>query len=350
MRRLKAQPLKGRPLVSVVVPCYNYGRFLPDAVGSVLDQQGVDVEVIIVDDASTDDSAEAAETLASDPRVTLVRHETNLGHIVTYNDGLSRVTGDLVVLLSADDLLAPGSLARAAALFEARPEVGLVYGYTPEFNRTPPRPANSGDPTPTWTVWSGEEWTRRICQRGSNVIVNPEAVVRRAVLESIGGYDPGQPHAADMCFWIEAARFGSIGRVNRAEQAYYRVHGGNMHLGEFEGQYRDALERRIVFDALRHADRLTRCNHLRALDAISRECLRAARMSAARGTPEALASAAAFEALALQCCPGIDGSLRWLVYRALGGARGRGAAAPFEAWLDRLRWSLAWRRWRRAGT
>ncbi|MGZ4476136.1 MAG: glycosyltransferase family 2 protein, partial [Nocardioides sp.] len=129
MTRRRPVPLRTRPRVSVVVPCYNYGRYLPDAVGSALDQSGLDVDVLIVDDCSTDDSAAVALRLAdADPRVRLLRHETNRGHIQTYNDGLAAVTGDYVVLLSADDLLTPDSLTRAVALMEAHPRVGLVYG------------------------------------------------------------------------------------------------------------------------------------------------------------------------------------------------------------------------------
>ncbi|MFP3675053.1 glycosyltransferase family A protein, partial [Bacillus sp. SIMBA_031] len=94
----------------VVVPCYNYGRYLPDAVHSALSQDGVDVEVIIVDDASTDDTAAVAHRLASaDARISVVIHEDNQGHISTYNDGLSRAAQRYVTLLSADVLIAPGA-------------------------------------------------------------------------------------------------------------------------------------------------------------------------------------------------------------------------------------------------
>ncbi|MDQ4504337.1 glycosyltransferase [Sinomonas sp. ASV322] len=350
MLRLGATPLQGRPRVSVVVPCYNYGRFLPEAVGSALDQPGVDVDVIIVDDASTDGSAEVAEALAAaDSRVTLVRHERNRGHIATYNDGLSRVSGDLAVLLSADDVLAAGSLARSAALFEARPDVGLVYGYAPSFDSESP-PTARRDAGITWSVWSGAEWTRRVCERGTNLIVNPEAVVRRPVLESIGGYDPAQPHAADMHFWLRAAALGGVGRVNGAAQAHYRVHGGNMHLGAFEGQYRDALERRIVFDSLLRDGLLSRRAHGTALTSVARESLRAARRGLAEGSAAGRERAADFEALALDCDPGIRWGPRWALYKALGGARARGPLSRAEAFVDRVRWSVAWRRWRRYGT
>ena len=102
-----------RAPVSVVVPCFNYGSYLPDCVASVLDQNGVDVEVLIIDDASTDDSAEVAAALANEePRVRLRRHERNVGLVETVREGLFAVAGEYVVKLDADDLLAPGS-ARA---------------------------------------------------------------------------------------------------------------------------------------------------------------------------------------------------------------------------------------------
>src|SRR5690348_14990448 len=127
-RRVRAQSLRCRPSVTVVIPCYNYGRYLSTAVKSVLDQPGVDVEAIVIDDASTDESSEVVRALAaSDPRVRAILHRRNCGHIATYNEGLEQATGDYVVLLSADDALPVGSLARATALLETHPSVGLVY-------------------------------------------------------------------------------------------------------------------------------------------------------------------------------------------------------------------------------
>ncbi|HEY5154997.1 MAG TPA: glycosyltransferase, partial [Acidimicrobiales bacterium] len=113
-----------RPRFSVVIPCFNYGRFLPSSVGSVLDQGDVEVEVIIVDDASTDGSLAVAEEMAAaDPRIRVVAHRQNAGHVVTFNDGFEVATGEFIVRLDADDLLSVGSLARAAALFVAFPTV-----------------------------------------------------------------------------------------------------------------------------------------------------------------------------------------------------------------------------------
>ena len=75
--------------IDVFIPCYNYGRFLYQCVNSVLGQEGVDVRVLVIDDASPDNTAEVAAALArEDPRVTVIRHSSNKGHINTYNEGI----------------------------------------------------------------------------------------------------------------------------------------------------------------------------------------------------------------------------------------------------------------------
>ena len=229
-----------------MVPCYKYGRFLPQCVGSVLDQPGVDVEVIIVDDASPDGSAEVARRLAAeDARVHVVENAVNQRHIRTYNIGLAEVTGDYVVLLSADDMLAPDSLARATSLLEQCPDLAFVYGYPVDFHDEPPQrcTARTG-----WTTWTGPEWLLRLCRRGSNLLSSPEAVMRSSVMADIGGFDPGLPHSAEMYLWMEAARRGGVGRVNGTPQAYYRVHEANMHIVQFGGLLTDITERKKTFD------------------------------------------------------------------------------------------------------
>ncbi len=113
--------------VDVVVPCYNYARFLPRCVKSLLDQEGVDVRVLVVDDASSDNTPEVAQSLvAADSRVEFIRHTKNAGHIATYNEGLlGWAKADYSLLISADDLLAPGAMKRAADLMDRHPDVGL---------------------------------------------------------------------------------------------------------------------------------------------------------------------------------------------------------------------------------
>src|SRR5664280_1902910 len=131
MTRHPIQPLTGRlkPRVSVVVPCYNYGRFLAGCICSVLFQPGVEVDILIIDDASSDGSDVVAKRLAEcDPRIRVICHPTNRGHIATYNEGLQEVDAQYLVLLSADDMLTSGALSRAVAVMEIHKTVGLVYG------------------------------------------------------------------------------------------------------------------------------------------------------------------------------------------------------------------------------
>jgi hypothetical protein len=254
----RPRPLDGtRPLVSVVIPCYNYGHYLPGCVASVLEQPGVDLDVVIVDDASPDGSAGTVRRLvAGDPRLRAIYHERNQGHIATYNDGLATAHGEYVLLLSADDLLVPGALGRAVALMEAHPSVGLVYGATVDFTATPP-PARTL--ATSWVVWQGQDWLAGRCRSGRNPLLSPEAVMRTSVLHKLGGYRADLPHAADFAMWLGAATVSDIGYVGGADQAYYRVHAQSMSKTVNAGMVIDIQQRLRTFDvALRGDDTRSR--------------------------------------------------------------------------------------------
>ena len=287
MRRMAPQPLRSRPTVSVVVPCYRYGHFLPACVRTILEQDGVDVDVLIIDDASPDDSAAVARGLAAeDPRVRVIVHEVNRGHIATYNEGLAAVDGEYVVLLSADDMLAPRSLANSTALLHANPDVGLVYGFTRSFSDQPP-PARTAPRT--WSIWSGDEWLSLLCQRASNPIATPEVVMRAKTMQELVGYDSRLPHAADFLLWLRTATRASIGRVNGVDLAYYRVHGKNMHMAQYPGALRDLTERKRAFDILfeEDGDHVPDAARLReaASRGVAREALVVACQAYHRGIP-----------------------------------------------------------------
>jgi glycosyltransferase involved in cell wall biosynthesis len=263
--------------VSVVIPCYNYGRYLRECVDSALDQDGVDVEVIIVDDASTDDTPAICTELARDPRVRVITHETNRGHHATFNDGLAAATGSYVALVSADDLLARAALVRAAAVFEARPDVGLVYGYAKAFSGPPPRRRRHRPWG--WTVWSGQEWLTEVCRRGRNVMCSPEAVMRTSILRQTGLYEKSLPHTSDLFMWLCAAASASVAYIDGCDQAFYRLHGDSMSASGFGTRLADITERWRAFELFfeRHGADHDR-GQLEPLvrSAISHETLRAA--------------------------------------------------------------------------
>ncbi|GAA3884264.1 glycosyltransferase [Saccharothrix violaceirubra] len=237
-----------RPTVDVVIPCYNYARFLRACVNSVLDQPGVDVRVLIIDDTSTDDTPEVMAELTRDPRVEGRRHEVNQGHIATYNEGLLEwCKADYSVLLSADDLLAPGALARAVAVFEANPNVGMVYGRVVYYQDHDDLPSIVTPPAGV-TVWSGVDWIRERCRTGQNVLSSPEAVVRTSVQQRVGGYRPDLPHAGDLEMWMRIAAVSDIGYVRGKPAAYYRVHQQSMFRTQFSSVFADLEQRQAVFD------------------------------------------------------------------------------------------------------
>jgi glycosyltransferase involved in cell wall biosynthesis len=215
--------------VSVVIPCYNYGHLLDEAITSVLDdQEGVDVRVLIIDDASTDDSADTARKIAArEPRVEVIVHAINKGHIATYNEGLlGWADGDYCVLMSADDRLTPGALRRATEFLDARPNVGFVYGNVLWFLDGAPLPVAQMRVRGS-LVWPGQLWLERRFRQGQTGISSPEVVVRTSLQKRVGGYDERLPHLGDAEMWMRLAAHADVGYL-RADQAYYRRHAHNM--------------------------------------------------------------------------------------------------------------------------
>lgn len=244
--------------VSVVIPCYKYGHFLEDAVRSALDDQpGVDVRVLIIDDASPDDSAGIAQKIAArDPRVEVIVHAANKGNIATFNEGLLEwADGDYCALLSADDRLTPGALRRAVSLLDAHPSVGFVYGHALWVTHGAELP----QARTRWrggTTWSGRWWLERLFRQGENPVTSPEVVMRTSVLQRAGGFDPRLPHGADMELWLRLAANAHVGFLRGVDQAYYFLHPQNMR--KSYGRLADLRERLAVFETVlaRYGDTL----------------------------------------------------------------------------------------------
>jgi glycosyltransferase involved in cell wall biosynthesis len=215
-------PAGSLPTVTVVITCYNYGRFLPLSVGSALDQAGVAVDVIVVDDASTDDSLDIARSLArADSRVGVIALSRNQGPVGAFNEGMAEAAGEYLVRLDADDGLTPGSLQRALALASRYPNVGLVYGRALHFTGEA-FPAASTDVV-SWLVWSGPSWVNYRCSELRNCITSPEVVMRTSVARRVGGLRE-LAHAHDFEMWLRMAAAADVGRLDCPDQAWHREH------------------------------------------------------------------------------------------------------------------------------
>jgi glycosyltransferase involved in cell wall biosynthesis len=233
--------------VDVVVPCYNYGRFLAACVHSVLNQSVRDCRVLIVDDASSDDSVAVANRLAeADRRISVIAHARNRGHIQTYNEGIDRVSGEYFVLLSADDLLTPGQLERSLSLLDHDRTLGFVYGRPRHFGGdVPPKPRLG---KPQWAVWPGLEWLEIRYRKAVNCISQPEAIIRTSALHQAGAYySEALPHTADLELWLRLAAVAAVGRVGGVDQGYYRVHRNSMQRTINAGSLKDLIGRRAAF-------------------------------------------------------------------------------------------------------
>ena len=321
----RAAPLRSRPSVTVVIPNFDYGRYLDGAVASALDQPGVDVDVVVADNGSTDDSvAIARRRAARDGRVRVLEQPRNIPYIENFNAGLAEVTGEYCVVLCSDDLLPRGALTRAVALLEARPGAAFSYGHCPVFDCAPPGPRRRAL---SWTTWDGAEWIDWLYRSGRNFIRHPEVVMRSSVMREVGGYDPTDPDASDMTLWIAAATRGAVGRVNGAHQGYFRIHGANQHLHLPDGVLSDLRNRRTVFDGapisgIPGLDAAAAREH--AHRALAGHALRFAQAALDVGADGSPAEAAALADFARATWPGITATRGYRLVRArIDGSAGR---------------------------
>ena len=238
--------------VDVFIPCYNYGRFLKRCVDSVLSQDGVQVRVLIIDDTSTDGSLEEARRIAAqDSRISLLAHQVNKGHIATYNEGITWASAPYMVLVSADDLLAPLALSRSIALMEAQPGVGFVFGPLCQFddsgNNEASAMARAHAADSSGSVIDGRDFIARTCRRPLCLVPASGVIVRTALQKRLGGYLPELPHAGDLEMWLRMAAHSDIGTL-RAPTALTRVHTANMrHAYYAERMIGDYRQRALAF-------------------------------------------------------------------------------------------------------
>lgn len=231
--------------VDITIPCYNYGRFLEACVHSVLDQSLREVRVLIIDDASSDDSPDVARKLAAlDSRVSVSLHKENQGHINTYNEGIAWAQSDYFMLLSADDLLAPGSLDRAAQVMDANPDVVFAHGDAFVWQDSSPLP--EFDAQLDW-AWVRQDLVTEMCMLGANVVFTPTAIGRTSIQKAIGGYRAVLPHSADMEMWLRFGTQGAVAKID-AVQAVYRKHSTNMSDAYFGEDWGDYWHRQATFD------------------------------------------------------------------------------------------------------
>ena len=179
-------------LLSVVLPNFNHAKWLPRSVNALLSQSEPPDEIIIVDDASTDNSISVIEKLARDHKaIRLIRHATNLGAVTAMTTGFAAAKGEFVLFSAADDFVLPGLLQRALAALRKYPQAALfcagVVMVDPQDKIVGFRPFTE----PVWTArYVTPHEVRRLILTSDNWIIGPSVIYRRECLMAIGGFDP----------------------------------------------------------------------------------------------------------------------------------------------------------------
>ena len=211
--------MSSSPRVSVVMAVHNGDAFLAEAVESVLTQTLRDIELVVVDDGSTDMSAEILAAV-SDRRLRIIQNERNVGLAASLNHGITASRGPYVARLDADDVCDPDRLRRQTVYLDANPCIAILG--------TAVRVVGSG--TPNGTVWpapGGPLAVRFVCMLRTP-FMHPTVMIRRAAFaEGLLAYDEQLAPAEDYDLWARA--LCSVDGANLPEPLVtYRIHGGQM--------------------------------------------------------------------------------------------------------------------------
>ncbi len=206
--------IKTPPRVSVVITCYNYGPYLPCALDSALGQTWQDIEVIVVDDGSTDNTPDVIKPYFADSRVRYFRQQ-NAGQPKAKNRGIAESRGEFIAFLDADDIWFSDKIAQQLPLF-ADPAVGVVYSRR------------------KWIDPQGNEMlgNERILRRGfildylfiDNFVCFSSSIIRRFFLEEVGWFDESLPMGIDYDLWIRLAARCKFDFVDEALVKYRTGH------------------------------------------------------------------------------------------------------------------------------
>ncbi|HMO03823.1 MAG TPA: glycosyltransferase family A protein [Kiritimatiellia bacterium] len=232
------------PAVTVVLPAFNRRDLLPRALRSVLEQSFADLELLVVDDGSTDGTPEVAEAVG-DPRVRVIRLGVNRGQSVARNTGIAQARGRFIAFQDSDDAWLPGKLARQVDVLERKPEVAMVYG---DLERVPV----AGEP---FVIRAPDLVRGRVMDdRSSGYAAYGLGIqtccVRAGVFQSIGMFREAMRCFEDLEFFLRFTRRFGAERIPEPVVRYYETDGVSTVNGH-EYAARRFLLRRFAWDILR---------------------------------------------------------------------------------------------------
>ncbi len=210
----------GMARISVLIPSYNHARFIDEALRSVEAQTFSDLEIVVLDDGSTDETPKVLEAWQDRAQI---EFQENAGTYPTLNRLIDRASGELIAILNSDDLWAPRKLEMQIAMMDAMPSVGLVH----TDGRFIDGEGRIVEGRPLGFDWprfkSGNIVTELV---RSNRIIASSVLVRRECFESCGRFDERFFGSGDWDMWLRIAMKYDIGFVDEP-LTFYRVHGEN---------------------------------------------------------------------------------------------------------------------------
>ena len=214
-----------KPDISIIVPAYNVERYIGDAIRSALAQTGVQFEVVVVEDGSSDRTAEAIARVGPDPHL-LVIQQGNRGPSGARNTALDAARGRYIGFLDGDDLWEPPKAARHVALMDARPELDLTYSWWRTIDAAG-RDTGRTNRTRVEDLPKGATFAGLLVENFTGTAST--VVCRRSALEAAGSFDDRLRSNVDLDLWLRVAaqREGNIGLIGEI-LTDYRVHGAQI--------------------------------------------------------------------------------------------------------------------------
>ena len=267
-------------LISIIVPCYNYGWILHETLDSLIAQTHQQWECLIVDDGSTDETGDVARNYAARDNRFRYLHQKNQGVSAARNLGLQQATGDFIQLLDGDDLLAPQKLATQLDFLLAHPEVDIIYGDVRYFMHGNPEVlSRSFDmlDQPWIIAMHGRGLTLidLFIERNRMVINAP--LLRATLLQRVGLFDPSLRSMEDWEFWVRCAAADAYFHYDARPEtwSFVRVHATSLsqnkpRMMSFMGRVRKQMQKLLLEIGAERAAALNRTelNAIREYNAV----------------------------------------------------------------------------------
>jgi glycosyltransferase involved in cell wall biosynthesis len=222
-------------MISVIIPCYNYGHLIAETIESILIQTHTDIEIIVINDGSGDNTAEVVQRFnEKDKRVSCYSFP-NTGLGASRNRGLEVAKGEFIQFLDADDLIEKRKFEVQLQLFREHPEADLIYGSVRYFTNDPFNPADR-----KITYWgSDKEWMPKLSGSGNNIITNAlkgnfahlsSLLIRKSLIDKVGLFDNSISAVADHHFLLRCVLNDGFFYYHDTPETYslVRWHGINM--------------------------------------------------------------------------------------------------------------------------